>query len=536
MGSLAAFLSAELGVVLVGEDVWANAENLATLARLDTRRVARAIERGASSGDLDCIGAGIMALELADECDLDEDHLHFLSQIGHSMGGSATWVEPLLAAAERGSATDLERLRRFMQLPRPSGRRAVLARLAPRLIALLDGSLRAEAACALEAFARHQPKDAANLSIAVPRLIELLADDATRDAATHALRSIGDPRAIEPLIALLRNPAVTDYTKAWSVAPALEDLRAVDAAPVLIELLERNGDRIQRGFYICALAKLDPVGAAPTVARVADPADANAHVLACVEAGALAGDAGALAFLERASTEMGHLRGNALASLARVRGPGALEQLCQVARNESDWLVGDQAIAALRKLRDPRAFDALVAALGAGRPAAARALFELGDVRAIPPLVQALRKDHGYRQMDVMIKEGIIEALGDFARDIEEVRSILVFRLDDRSDYIAECAAIALQQLRPGCREGIPQLVRRLDLVGRVPHLVERRTVPMVERLERAARRGGPPRDIEAATAVLAAMRRLRDGLSASVARERMTTLIETWSRWLASC
>ena len=47
-------------------------------------------------------------------------------------------------------------------------------------------------------------------------------------------------------------------------------------------------------------------------------------------------------------------------------------------------------MAALRELRDPRSFDALVAALPLYTNTAATALQELGDPRAIPYLVAAL--------------------------------------------------------------------------------------------------------------------------------------------------
>lgn len=211
----------------------------------------------------------------------------------------------------------------------------------------------------------------------------------------------------------------------------------------------------------------------------------------------------------------------------------AVDQLCRAAKDDPDDMVRSSAVAALRELRDPRAFDAFVAALRAYQPAAARGLYELGDVRALRPLVQALAKDHGYYQLDVMMKEALIEALGDFEQDVDEVWTALVARLRDRSDHVTECAAIACQQLRPGCREGLDKIAQKMERIPRVPRLVERNTVPMLERLDRATRRQ-PPRDSAAASEILAAMKRLHARIRPP-ARDRLLVSIETWSRWLVN-
>jgi len=485
--------------------------------RTPPEEIAKALEDGAARGDPELVSMAISAIDLAYECDLDEEEDHVLACAGRNLRADPAWVDALV------EARDLETLERLAELQdAPASVGAALSRVVPVLVSALDGAERSLAAHVLHAIAERKLADAGVLATTVPKLIALLEHEDAQPAAIAALAAIGDARAVEPIVALLADPRVSDYTKAWHGAEAALRLGAVAAAPSLIALFDRTSDRVQRSHYVRALATLDPVRAAPAIARVWSPTDANAHVLHIAEAGALAGDARALAFLEAAARAMGHLRSNALTSLAKVKGAASFDELCKGATDESD-LVRWSAVAALRELRDPRSFDALVASLRLVTHTAATALRELGDPRAIPHLVRALEKDHGYYQLDVMMKESLIEALGDFGHDTPEVWSVLVSRLRDRSDHVGECSAIALQQLRPGCAEGVELVVRKMDRIPNVPKLVERSTLPLLARL-----RDGSPRG-----EIVDAAKRLRAALDGP---ERvLRALDETIARWSPS-
>jgi hypothetical protein len=135
-----------------------------------------------------------------------------------------------------------------------------------------------------------------------------------------------------------------------------------------------------------------------------------------------------------------------------------------------------------------------------------------------------------------MIKEAVIEALGDFAHDDARVWARLVACVSNRSDHVAECAAIAMQQIRPGCRSGVTQLVRKITRIPNVPGLLARNTLPMVARLLAAAKRGVLPHDAQAVATILVALRDLQPSVAELPdVQAPLAELIETWDAWLAS-
>lgn len=114
---------------------------------------------------------------------------------------------------------------------------------------------------------------------------------------------------------------------------------------------------------------------------------------------------------------------------------------------------------ALRELREPRAFDALIAAVREDadvetRLYAAWALGDLGDPRSVPALLPLLESD------DPDLRKIAAYALGSL-RDAPDVDDALAPLVHDPVEDVAWNAALSLA--RRGDRRGLPLLRRMLD-------------------------------------------------------------------------
>jgi HEAT repeat protein len=535
---LAAWLSTELGLALadVGETMWDLVEhdgNRATLEDVSSADLASALARGAASGGrvaTVCIEALVLALRVRDG-GLDGGEV--LDRIGRrvDVADAGAWIASLVAAAQAdpsGGVRALQSLRDLvaLELAWPDAARPAVCNAVLPLAMMLDGPGRREVAEVLEQLARHHTEFAGELPAAVPRLCEMLADAADREIAAAALGAIGEPSAVSPLLEQLRG-ALERRADATAYVRALGELRAAEAVTVICDSLERTTGRHARDYHIIALARIDPVRAAPVLARVENPRAMNAYVLGVIEAGAVAGDPVSLAWLDRAA-EGGDMRGPALVVLAKVRGAVMFDRLDAAAR-DPDADVRAHAANGLRELRDPRAFEALVMALEGGNPIAAIALGELGHPRAIPPLVDALAIDYHWER-DVPMKEAVIEALGDLGVPDAHAWAGLVRRLHHHRNEVVECAALACQQLRPGCRTGHAALIRRIAGMSSSDPWRAGDASALFRRLASVARRGLPPQDRAAAGEILAV---LESRQRADSSLDGLADAAAAWRGWL---
>ena len=320
MPSLEEYLAAELGIALVagGFDV---PDNVEALRAVGADAIARAIERGARDPRVGpaCIELAVTALELTGECDLEEPD-RFLAHVGHLVRAEADWVAVLVDGMALGVLEQLARTSRP-----PPGLNEALDLATPRLLDMLDGAHAREAMAVLAAIAR---RGASDLGAASPRIIAALADPATRWHAAEALGVLGDERAIDPLVALLRDPGASGSDKTAAAhalgrlqlvvgAPALAVLGRV-AAPALVALVEASPPEHELADYVRVLCTLDPVLAAPAVVRVASPDRVNANVVTIAEAGARAGDEASRDFLRRAARGMPTLAGRIRRTLSEL--------------------------------------------------------------------------------------------------------------------------------------------------------------------------------------------------------------------------
>ena len=140
-----------------------------------------------------------------------------------------------------------------------------------------------------------------------------------------------------------------------------------------------------------------------------------------------------------------YARRNAASVLNDMRDPGVLGPRVLTpliaALADADREVRQHVAFALATLRDPRACEPLVRMLVAGRsaPSAAQALGHIGDHRAVPSLIAALR------HQDSLVRRYAARALGEF-RDPRAIDP-LIAALGDEKSWVSNEAGEALRKL-----------------------------------------------------------------------------------------
>ncbi len=223
----------------------------------------------------------------------------------------------------------------------------------------------------------------------VPGLIKVLgyqkdAYGVMRRAAAETLGQIGDPRAVEPLIAALRDDGVR--MAAIEALGQIRDPRAVE--PLAAALNDRE--------YSCREAAAEALG------KIGDPRAIEPLVAA-----------------------LRHTASPAAAALAQIGDPRVVEPLI-AALGDKDRDVRKVAATVLGSIGDARAVEPLIAALSEIflRETAARALGQIGDTRAVEPLVAVLEDHGGYaaealgRIGDARAVEPLLAALEDDDWDV----------------------------------------------------------------------------------------------------------------------
>jgi len=206
---------------------------------------------------------------------------------------------------------------------------------------------------------------------AAPALILLLGDEdaSLRLRAAGALGELKDRRAVEPLLAMLAEADAGVRRCAARALGEIGDARAVE--PLAGRLQHDANAGVRQGAALALSSFRDPRAVEPLAAMLGD---ANPN-----------------------------LRQDAALALGEYRDLRAVAPLIEICRN-SAYARGPhesrahlQAYAVLGRYRDPRAVKLLVAALDdanlALRPVVVYVLGEIGDPRAIEPLIRVLAKD-----------------------------------------------------------------------------------------------------------------------------------------------
>lgn len=182
------------------------------------------------------------------------------------------------------------------------------------------------------------------------------AELSVQEAASAVLASIADSRVLDPLIRALTSP---DWIVRMHAAKALGRIRHPDAVSALIPLLQ---DKVK--------AVREEVSSA----------------LAAI------GDAAMPALLEALAHQEWLVRLHAVESLGKSKSPQAVEPLLAVVFNDPDTAVREDAVRALGDIGDARAVEFLYTAMKEPRlrTVAVEALGRIGDRRAVPVLLDVL--------------------------------------------------------------------------------------------------------------------------------------------------
>jgi HEAT repeat protein len=242
-----------------------------------------------------------------------------------------------------------------------------------------DWAIREEAATALGTF--RDPR-------AVGPLISLLrdADRAVRQAAVGALTAIGE--ASVPVLGLcLSDPQPDVQEAASSVLSLIADERVL--APLIASL--KNPDWIVRMHAAKALGRVkDAHAIAPLVPLLQDKVKAVREE--ATTALAEIGDPALPSLLEALKHSEWLVRLHAVEALGKSRSADAVEPLLWALFNDHDQAVREDTVRALGQLGDSRAMEFLVTVMKESglRTLAVEALGKIGDRRAVPVLVAVL--------------------------------------------------------------------------------------------------------------------------------------------------
>ena len=277
-------------------------------------------------------------------------------------------------------------------------------------------------------------------------------DSATRLSAVAALAAMGDKPSLEPVAALLSDPDLALRRAAAFGLGAAGDPRAV---PELIDAYLK-GDRQEQVRAARLLGDLkDPRAVEPLIAAMQD--EKNEERVEAIWALWKIGDTRAIdpliALLEKERNRAALGSGD---TLAEMRDPSLAERAAR--RRTAGEDVRRGICSAFEHFKDPRAFDALVAALddesARVEAAAAWGLVALyNDPRVVNVLIKAL----GDRNSDVRATAiaGLIASKD--ARSVD----LLCRMLKDRSDEIKVQAATALGNL--GDKRAVEPLCQALS-------------------------------------------------------------------------
>jgi HEAT repeat protein len=223
---------------------------------------------------------------------------------------------------------------------------------------------------------------------AVTPLIALLRDPdrSVREAASEALRSIGTP-AVEALGACLEQPDLSVQEAASAILSTIADER------VLAQLITalRSHDWIVRMHTAKALGRVRNAGAVePLIPLLHDKVKAVREE--ATAALAAIGDAAIPFLLKALQHEDWLVRLHAVESLGKAKSKRAVAPLLSIVFNDRDSAVREDAVRALGEIGDPQAVEPLFTVLHEPglRTVAVDALGRIGDRRAVPVLIDII--------------------------------------------------------------------------------------------------------------------------------------------------
>ena len=344
-------------------------------------------------------------------------------------------------------------------------------------------------------------------------LLELLADAAVREFASHALVSIGfferaawrsglahaddavrlgtlrclawiaPPDGTALVAPLIHDPSAEVRAEAAAAVGRLGD---EDAPMLLFELLGDESELIQESAME-SLSRMSPSRVLPLLVQALAGGDADARVRAAQTLGLLRDGAALPALVVASRDEREAVRAAAMQALGELGGPEALAVLREGLRDASG-IVQQQAVLALGRLREPESAPLLLPLVAAEDPrlrfAAVRALGQIRNPAAVPTLLPLLgdsRKELRFAAVEALGQirapeavRPLVEALRDSDRNLRRTAAeglgengdpqaapALIVALEDEHWSVRSAAATALG--RVGSPKATLALVARAD-------------------------------------------------------------------------
>jgi HEAT repeat protein len=287
-------------------------------------------------------------------------------------------------------------------------------------------------------------------------LLELLADAAVREFASHALVSIGlqdrglwqrglahaddavrlgtlrclawiaPPEGTALAAPLIHDPSAEVRAEA---AAAIGQLGDEDAPMLLFELLGDESELIQESAME-GLARMSPARVLPLLLQALASGETDSRVRAAQTLGLLQDPAAQPALVTASRDEREAVRAAAVQALGELGGPETLEVL-RASLADASSLVRQQAVLALGRLREPESAPLLLPLVSAEDPrlrfAAVRALGQIRSPIAIPrllPLLGDARKE---------LRFAAVEALGQIRAPEAVAPLVAALREPDRN-------------------------------------------------------------------------------------------------------
>jgi HEAT repeat protein len=230
---------------------------------------------------------------------------------------------------------------------------------------------------------------------AVPALVNALSEPDAAEAAVKALDQIGDPAAVEPLIALLNKPETSLNVRLSAIA-ALGNFKDPRAVPVLLEILSKGNTGDESHASVEALKAIGDRNAVPGLIKLLSSDKPEMRNAAAYLLGSLKDPSAAAQLVEALKGEQeDSVKGSITRALVELGDPSVADSLTQEALPGGQQ--GISAVMSLKKLGEAGA-PGLRRVLGESqdrelRKAAAQALGEMKSVASIPTLQTAINLD-----------------------------------------------------------------------------------------------------------------------------------------------
>lgn len=225
---------------------------------------------------------------------------------------------------------------------------------------------------------------------AVDPLVSILRDSdrSVREAAIGALVSIGTP-SVPALGACLADPELSVQEAASAVLASIADMGVLDQ---LLEAL-RSPDWIVRMHAAKALGRIKEPGSARSLAPLLQD---NVKAVREEASSSLAaiGDSAIPLLLESLAHQDWLVRLHAVEALGKTKSPDAVAPLLATVFNDADSAVREDAVRALGTIGHPHAVEFLGTVMTTEpglRTVAVEALGRIGDRRAVPLLIEVVK-------------------------------------------------------------------------------------------------------------------------------------------------